>query len=58
MLDVVASLTAAFLSELGAGELLIGLLFAAGLMGCVAKGREHDRSGPTHPAHTSQLHQS
>src|SRR4051812_3797795 len=32
VLDVVASLTAAFLSELGAGELLIGLLFAAGLM--------------------------
>src|SRR3954452_8479619 len=36
MLELVGSLSAAFLSELGTAELMVGLLFAAGLVGCAA----------------------
>jgi hypothetical protein len=49
MLELVGSLSAAFLSELGTAELMVGLLFAAGLVGCAAQGRdrEHSASRPT-----------
>jgi len=43
---VAQGLGAAFLlSELGAAELIVGLLVAAGLIGCAAQGidREHSR---------------
>jgi hypothetical protein len=50
MLELVGSLSAAFLSELGTAELIVGLLFAAGLVGCAVQGRDCEHSGPTRPA--------
>jgi hypothetical protein len=51
MLEIAGSLGAAFLSELGIAELMVGLLFAAGLVGCAAQGRDHEHTDSTHPAH-------
>jgi hypothetical protein len=48
------SLGAAFLlSELGAAELILGLLVAAGLVGCAVQGpdREHDHHGHGNHGH-------
>lgn len=48
---VAQSIGAAFLlSELGAAELIVGLLVAAGLIGCAVQGpdRERDHHGPRH----------
>ena len=47
MLDLVGLLSAEFLSELGPGELIVGLLFAAGLVGCAAQGRDPEHSAST-----------
>src|SRR3954452_14083126 len=46
MLELVGSLSAAFLSD--TAELIVGLLFAAGLVGCAVQGRdcEHSASPP------------
>jgi hypothetical protein len=46
------SLGAAFLlSELGAAELILGLLVAAGLVGCAVQGPDRE-----HPHHEGETH--
>jgi len=45
MLELVSFLGAAFIaSDLGAGELMLGLLVAAGFVGCAAQGRDRRRA--------------
>jgi len=50
MLEIVESLGAAFLWELGAAELVAGLLFAVGLVGCALQGRDCGHSNDIRPA--------
>jgi hypothetical protein len=50
MLEIVELVSAASLSELGAAELVAGLLFAAGLVGCAVQGRDHEHSKDARPA--------
>ena len=50
MLEIVESLGAAFLWELGAAELVAGLLFAVGLVGCALQGRDRGHSNDIRPA--------
>ena len=50
MLEIVEAFGAAFLSELGAAELVAGLLFALGLVGCVVQGRDREHSNDLRPS--------
>ena len=50
MLEIVESLGAAFLWELGAAELVAGLLFTVGLVGCTLQGRDRGHSNNIRPA--------
>ena len=50
MLEIVELLGAAALSELGATELVAGLLFAVGLVGCAVQGRDREHSNDARPA--------
>jgi len=55
MLEIVESLGAAFLWELGAAELMAGLLFAVGLVGCALRGRDRGHSNDIRPAQQSSF---
>jgi len=50
MLEIVEAFGAAFFSELGGAELVAGLFFAVGLVGCAVQGRDCEHSNDTRPA--------
>ena len=51
MLELVGSLGTAFLWELGVAELVVSLLFAAGLVACAAQGRDREHADTSRSAH-------